>query len=1224
MATLQKTHEILGLVGSVIDEIALRVLHSAPPEFENPRRPPYHVTLFSSEELDSISTDHLEKSAKLDATKVIPLGLGGNRRVFFVVIIWAAGQLFRKQIGLPPRQFHITLSQQDDPNLDKGVASVLPGHFPSAASVDLLDHLAFTLHLSGLFQQEQPYCVDLIRAFPESPRGYSRLADAAISIHEYKLAMLAYGRAFERATDERVKEYCLKKLLECAKETEWGSVMRQAELTQIPDAIADILLAPWGSELRIRLSDMEFVPTMQLESRLPLYIPWTRPPFKLPRWFRWLIPYHLAIMSTPRNEEDIAALASPHLGIRHVLTLTEEEPLPKKWFHGKPITNTFLPVENYGPPSIEQMDLIMRLVDDETKLPLLVHCGGGKGRAGTVAACYLAAYGFHKPVPHQASPEMTAPDAIASLRLIRPGSLETSRQEAFVSRWCSTIWKRQSVYPDLPSEPPPCALEVKGTLDKNSDLFVLVGLPGAGKSFFTRALCARSPRGWSRISQDDSGSRAACENEISHAKGRVLLDRCNTSAADRKIWLGLASNWASAPVCIWFDYEKVLCESRAQRRAGHPTLPPGNRVRNAVDQMHKALVPPTLKEGFKAIVHVKSFAAAEDLILRLSPPVDIYKFPRTPHLINLGAATDDDVVTDIPAVAGNVVITEKVDGANMGFWLSSAREIRVQNRSHYVSPASHPQFKKLGVWVDAHRDELMHILGRDAHFASRYILYGEWLAATHSIVYARLPDQFMAFDLYDRSTESWADRATLAALLADTTIQIVPVLHEGAMPSEADLRGMVQLPSKFWDGRIEGIYVKVERDGQVLSRGKVVRSDFIAGNEHWTKGNLQLNELVQVTPDDPKTFLEQYGVKENDAVLADVVQVEGRKIDQLEIYKDIRNPKYEIAYVAGGASQNTARGAAYLLGKDSVVFTGCVGNDDLKGQLEAANKAAGLITEYQVNGAFETGACAVIINGKNRSLVTTLRAAEHYENTFKETGTKENKETSKIAQYVQDAKVFYIEGYFLTHGTETIRSLIQKTTDSAPSKVFALNLSAPFIPKFFNSNLQQIIEDIDIVICNESEAEEWANANATEHPELLPESERKNVRAVARAIAKLDKKNKDRPRIVVVTQGAESTVVVSVDHRSVEPVVTDVPDVRVPALKGDIVDTNGAGDAFAGGFLGGYIHNKVYDADKPDAASIVKCVQAGHKLAGSSIQLVGPQYPLNEKPSDLAQWLADA
>lgn len=36
-----------------------------------------------------------------------------------------------------------------------------------------------------------------------------------------------------------------------------------------------------------------------------------------PHFFRWLIPYHIAIMSTPHREEDISALSAPHLGIRH-------------------------------------------------------------------------------------------------------------------------------------------------------------------------------------------------------------------------------------------------------------------------------------------------------------------------------------------------------------------------------------------------------------------------------------------------------------------------------------------------------------------------------------------------------------------------------------------------------------------------------------------------------------------------------------------------------------------------------------------------------------------------------------------------------------------------------------------------------------------------------------------------------------------------------------------
>jgi atypical dual specificity phosphatase len=282
-------------------------------------------------------------------------------------------------------------------------------------------------------------------------------------------------------------------------------------------------------------------------------------------------------------------------------------------------------------------------------------------------------------------------------------------------------------------------------------------------------------------------------------------------------------------------------------RAGHPTLPPGSRVRNAVEQMQKLFVRPTLHEGFKAVVIVKSFAAAQELVLRLSPPVNVFKFPRTPHLINLGAASSDDIITDHTALLceGHVVITEKIDGANMGFSLSSDRSrIIVQNRSHYVDSSTHEQFKKLGIWVERHESDLFRILDRDPLFAERYILFGEWMFATHSIPYTRLPDRFIAFDLYDRSTRMWADNKLLSGLLSSTSISSVPVLYEGKMPTDKELRNMVQGESTFWDGRVEGVYVKVERDGCVISRGKVVRSDFIAGNEHWGRGELQVNGII--------------------------------------------------------------------------------------------------------------------------------------------------------------------------------------------------------------------------------------------------------------------------------------------------------------------------------------------------------------------------------------------
>lgn len=55
--------------------------------------------------------------------------------------------------------------------------------------------------------------------------------------------------------------------------------------------------------------------------------------------------------------EQIVALR--HLGVRLVLTLTEEEPLPAEWFKDTGVRNVFVPTPNYEPPSVEQMDKCM-------------------------------------------------------------------------------------------------------------------------------------------------------------------------------------------------------------------------------------------------------------------------------------------------------------------------------------------------------------------------------------------------------------------------------------------------------------------------------------------------------------------------------------------------------------------------------------------------------------------------------------------------------------------------------------------------------------------------------------------------------------------------------------------------------------------------------------------------------------------------------------------------
>ena len=125
------------------------------------------------------------------------------------------------------------------------------------------------------------------------------------------------------------------------------------------------------------------------------------------------------------------------------------------------------------------------------------------------------------------------------------------------------------------------------------------------------------------------------------------------------------------------------------------------------------------------------------------------------------------------------------------------------------------------------------------------------------------------------------------------------------------------------------------------------------------------------------------------------------------------------------------------------------------------------MSAYQVQPSpARTGACAVIIAGHDRSLCTTLRAAEMF--------NMSHLATPEIATLVAGAKYFYIEGYFLTHGVESAIEVAKAA--SSRGNTVVLNLSAPFIPQFFKVQLEEVLPHVDILIGNESEAAAYAEA----------------------------------------------------------------------------------------------------------------------------------------------------
>lgn len=884
-----------------------------PSAFERLPTSQWHVTLVTKAELRDLSEDAIAEANTLMPSRVFPIGLGGaatHPNVHFIVCVWPKAQAFRKKHGLPLKDFHVSVSAQNNHEIDKTISALLDtsSSWMDELSIEALEAVARQLLQEGNGKQIHALHVatHLCAKFgAQTTRGWLRLGDAALQLQQFKLAMLSFAYAFEalEASNENpaMKRFCLTKMTTCSHTTEWGHLFLESEMQEIPASLASFLLnRRWSSTLCSAIRDCAEPTDRSYMPREKLWTLANRPQpghslfYRLPRFFRWIVPFQLAMMSTPRNENDIVHLAES-IGIRHIVTLTKEQPLESRWFPKLPnvIKNTLLPVENYESPTLAQIDLFMKICcgtevssgSDSEPPAVLVHCGGGKGRAGVMVACYLVAFGFSAPssaLEDWIQPAMSADEAIRALRAIRPGSIETERQEAMVSSYSSLLWKRRSVLLVPVDEPMVSKPIITGAPLEKTELLMLCGLPGSGKTTFRQMLIKRSsgsargkhaPR-WLELSGDEHG-REGCERSIGQLKGgaRAILDRVNGKREDRKVFLQLAATWSKHATAVWFDFDSDLCVYRAQQRPNHPTLPPGRRVENAIEQHTQEFTEPELSEGFQSVVRITSIQAARELAELLSPPIGLLQFPRTPHAINLGAATDDDLIWEgpMPSTSSSIkssspsaesqqqiVITEKLDGANLGISLAAdGCTLVVQNRSHYINSKSHTQFRKLNAFLDAHRRVLRSILLQDALFPERFILYGEWLAATHSITYTNLQGLFYAFDLYDREQDRFWDRQALEVLLKVTNlrgfdtfrerIQIVPKLWSGPrLPDNEELVRMAcETRSQFFNGVIEGLYIKWETPGYgVRHRGKIVRGDFMAGNEHWTKGTIRFNTIV--------------------------------------------------------------------------------------------------------------------------------------------------------------------------------------------------------------------------------------------------------------------------------------------------------------------------------------------------------------------------------------------
>jgi adenosine kinase len=322
------------------------------------------------------------------------------------------------------------------------------------------------------------------------------------------------------------------------------------------------------------------------------------------------------------------------------------------------------------------------------------------------------------------------------------------------------------------------------------------------------------------------------------------------------------------------------------------------------------------------------------------------------------------------------------------------------------------------------------------------------------------------------------------------------------------------------------------------------------------------NPLLDISAEVPLSFLEKYGLKPGNAILAEA--------KHLPLYEELI-ANYKVEYIAGGAGQNSARACQWLSQTPGAThYLGCVGKDSYADKMRASVTVDGLTVHYQEEPKEKTGTCAVLVTDKERSLVADLAAANHY--------SKKHYDTAEVQQVVNQVKVIYVTGFFLTVSPETIMHMAFHAYQH--NKVFMLNLSAPFLIDFFYDRMAAVLPFVDVVFGNEHEAAAFGKKHGWGE----------DLKEVAKKLSGLWKINSARERVVVFTQGAHPTIVYH------DGEVHEYPVIKVP--KEEIVDTNGAGDSYVGGFLAAYAKGK----------SLAECVNAASYVASVIIRTAGTSF----------------
>ena len=246
---------------------------------------------------------------------------------------------------------------------------------------------------------------------------------------------------------------------------------------------------------------------------------------------------------------------------------------------------------------------------------------------------------------------------------------------------------------------------------------------------------------------------------------------------------------------------------------------------------------------------------------------------------------------------------------------------------------------------------------------------------------------------------------------------------------------------------------------------------------------------------------------------------------QASLYQQLQQTQSYKGQASGGSAANTTVAFSALGGS---AFYGCrVGHDELGSiYLEGLNEA-GIQTATQSISEGVTGTCMVLISPDSERTMHTYLGI-----TAELSAEQIDFEPLKSAQWL------YIEGYLSTSDTARVAVKQARELAKAHGVKVALSLSDPAMVQYARQGLEELLGDgVDLLFCNEQEALMFTD-----------------LQDLDSAINTLKLKN----QYIVITQGANGATIITPEQQ-----------LHVAGRAVNAVDTNGAGDAFAGAFLYG-------------------------------------------------------